>query len=165
MIEVKIQNNTYNFDKTIEGLFLNQNLITNDIRKISDFEWHVIIDNKSYSVFLVDFNEQDKIVTWKINNKKVQTTYLTELDILLKSMGFENSNVNKVTELKAPMPGLIRKIIAVEGQKVLKGDAILVLEAMKMENIIKAQADGTIASIKVKDGDIVDKNYVMVKFE
>ena len=56
----------------------------------------------------------------------------------------------------APMPGKILGIKAQEGQAVTKGEAIIVLEAMKMENEIVAPSDGTIATINVSVGDSVE---------
>ncbi|WP_317172157.1 acetyl-CoA carboxylase biotin carboxyl carrier protein subunit [Hymenobacter sp. BRD67] len=62
------------------------------------------------------------------------------------------------------MPGLIIDIRVQPGQAVLKGDPLLVLEAMKMENILKAPADGTIGSIKVDLRANVTKGQVLVQF-
>jgi biotin carboxyl carrier protein len=60
------------------------------------------------------------------------------------------------------MPGLVLKVLVTEGQEFKKGDNLLVLEAMKMENILKAPTDGIVKSIKIKPGDKVDKNEVLL---
>jgi biotin carboxyl carrier protein len=70
----------------------------------------------------------------------------------------------KVNELKAPMPGLVLDIVVSEGQEVKKGDALVVLEAMKMENILKSPADVVVKKISVKKGTAVEKNQVLVLF-
>ncbi len=62
------------------------------------------------------------------------------------------------------MPGLVLDLRVNEGESVKKGDPILVLEAMKMENIIKSPIDGTIKKINVKKGLAVEKNQVLVHF-
>jgi biotin carboxyl carrier protein len=62
------------------------------------------------------------------------------------------------------MPGLVLRILASEGQEVQKGGNLLVLEAMKMENIIKAPANVMIKSVKINPGDKVEKNQVMMIF-
>jgi biotin carboxyl carrier protein len=72
---------------------------------------------------------------------------------------------NKVNLLKAPMPGLVLKVLVTEGQAVKKGDGLLVLEAMKMENIIKASADGMVKKIHIEEKNVVDKNQKMIEFE
>ena len=55
----------------------------------------------------------------------------------------------------APLPGLIREVLVAEGDQVKKGQKIMVLEAMKMENEINADSDGTIISLLVAKGDSV----------
>ena len=66
------------------------------------------------------------------------------------------------TVVKAPMPGNIMKINAKVGAAVKKGDVLIVLEAMKMENDICAPADGTVASIEVAQGATVETDAVLV---
>ena len=58
--------------------------------------------------------------------------------------------------LAAPMPGRIRRVVASEGDRVARGDVILILEAMKMEHAIRAVADGVVARIFHSEGDLVD---------
>ena len=62
--------------------------------------------------------------------------------------------------LKAPMPGMIKELKVAEGATVKKGDVVLVLEAMKMDNDITAEADGVI-SFNVKKGENVETDSVM----
>lgn len=59
------------------------------------------------------------------------------------------------TPVKAPLPGVVTKILVQAGQVVKKGDTVLVLEAMKMENNITAEADGSVTGICVAAGDSV----------
>ena len=87
-----------------------------------------------------------------------------QFDELLHQLGMDNLNTATISEIKAPMPGLVLRILASVGQEVQKGGNLLVLEAMKMENIIKAPADVIIKSVKVNPGDKVEKNQVMMIF-
>ena len=66
------------------------------------------------------------------------------------------------TAVKAPMPGNIMKINVKAGDAVKKGDVLVVLEAMKMENDICAPADGTVASVAVSQGATVETDAVLV---
>ena len=72
------------------------------------------------------------------------------------------SGAQGAVKMNAPMPGKILSIKANAGQAVKKGDVILLLEAMKMENEVVAPQDGTIASINVAAGDMVEAGAVLV---
>ena len=72
---------------------------------------------------------------------------------------------DKRAVLAAPMPGLVVKIAVEEGREVKVGDELAVIEAMKMENILRAEQDGIIASIKVALGDSVEVDQVILEFE
>lgn len=64
--------------------------------------------------------------------------------------------------VKAPLPGVVTKILVKEGQGVKKGETVLVLEAMKMENNITAEADGTVTGICVSAGDSVMEGTTLI---
>jgi biotin carboxyl carrier protein len=68
-------------------------------------------------------------------------------------------------DLIAPMPGLITRVLVAAGQEVLAGTPLLVMEAMKMENELRAQAPGTIASIHASPGTAVELGAVLIRFE
>jgi biotin carboxyl carrier protein len=64
--------------------------------------------------------------------------------------------------LKAPMPGLIVSVPVSEGQKVEKGDVLVILESMKMQNELKAPRDGTVTRLRVKSGDNVEQKQTLL---
>ncbi len=66
--------------------------------------------------------------------------------------------------LRCPMPGLVRAISVVEGQEVKAGEALCTVEAMKMENILRAERDATVKSIKAKPGDSLAVDAVIMEF-
>ncbi len=68
----------------------------------------------------------------------------------------------KGTPVKAPLPGVVTKLLVEMGQAVKKGQTVLVLEAMKMENNIAAENDGSVTGICVKPGDSVLEGTVLV---
>ncbi len=70
-----------------------------------------------------------------------------------------------VTVVSAPLPGTINDIKVTVGQTVKKGDTLIVLEAMKMENNIDCERDGKIASVNVNKGDTVMEGSVLVTIE
>ena len=63
------------------------------------------------------------------------------------------------------MPGLVLSILVEPGQAVQKGDVLLILEAMKMENVLKAAGDGTVKNIAVAKGAAVDKGQLLLEME
>jgi biotin carboxyl carrier protein len=81
---------------------------------------------------------------------------------ILTNLGIDVGAAKKINDIKAPMPGLVLKVLVKDGDVIKKGDNLLVLEAMKMENSIKAPADATIKAVKITAGDKVEKNQVMI---
>jgi len=152
MLKIKV-NNKFNFELSTERnqILINGLPFVGDILKVNDRTFHIIFNNKSYHAELIHFEKSQKTCTVKVGNN-------------IKQLGMDNLNSTKIAELKAPMPGLVLRILATEGEEVKKGGNLLVLEAMKMENIIKAPADVHIKSIKVIAGDKVEKNQVMMIF-
>lgn len=80
-------------------------------------------------------------------------------------MGFDKPKIRKLKELSAPMPGRITNIHIELGQAINPGDAIVSLEAMKMENVLKAEGIGVVSAITIQQGDVVDKGTVLVSFD
>jgi len=67
--------------------------------------------------------------------------------------------------LRAPMPGLIVAVPVVEGQAVTKGEDLVILESMKMQNELKAPRDGTVGRVRVRTGDRVEHHQVLVTLD
>jgi biotin carboxyl carrier protein len=63
------------------------------------------------------------------------------------------------------MPGLIVAVPVVEGQAVVKGQDLVILESMKMQNELKAPRDGTIGRVRVRAGDSVEQNQVLITLD
>ena len=78
-------------------------------------------------------------------------------------MGLDLSKMQKVEPIKAPMPGLILKIMVEVGQTLKKGDPVLILEAMKMENVFKATSDATVKAINIQAGKAVEKGEILIE--
>ena len=136
-----------------------------DIIKKDEVSYHLIKDNKSYNIEIVEVDNEGKIVNLKINGVPYLGKALSEMDLLLKEMGMDNLSTKKLKELKAPMPGLVLDIQVNEGDEVNEGDKLVVLEAMKMENNLKAESGGKVKSINCSKGQAVEKNEVLIIFE
>jgi len=136
-----------------------------DSLKITDSEFHVLENHKSYKAEITKADFHQKNYTVKVNNNTYNVIIFNKLDALIIDLGFEIGAVKKINEIKAPMPGLILDIHTVVGQEVLVGDALLILEAMKMENVLTSPRDGVIKSISVQKGTSVEKNQLLIEFE
>jgi biotin carboxyl carrier protein len=135
-----------------------------DSLKTGDRRFHIIRNNQSYEVEIVKQDMETKTMTVKVNGTLYPIEIKDQYDELLKSLGLDTISSAKINEMKAPMPGLVLEILISEGQSIKKGDPVIVLEAMKMENILKSPANVTVKKITVKKGVAVEKNQVMVQF-
>jgi acetyl/propionyl-CoA carboxylase alpha subunit len=131
---------------------------------VGERHYHIIWNNKCYRIEVVSVADGSKVVTLKVNGKRCDVTLRDRMDLLLLQMGLNNNSTGKVNSIKAPMPGLILEINAQQGDVVSPGDTLLVLEAMKMENVIKASGEGTVKSVRVSKGQSVEKGQVLIEF-
>lgn len=143
---------------------LNDQPFEADILKVREDVYSIIKDGKSYEVELVKHMPEDKKLVVKVNNTSYTLDIKDKYDDLLHSLGLDSLATKKVNDVKAPMPGMVLNILVSEGQEVKKGDALIVLEAMKMENILKSPADGVIKKIAINKGVAVEKNQLLIQF-
>ena len=136
-----------------------------DIHKSKEGSYHVLHNNKSYNVEVVELDKENNSVILNINGQNYTSKVNTEIDMLLKKLGMDSLTSKKVNELKAPMPGLVFKVLVDVGQEVNEGDNLMILEAMKMENNLKSPTTGKIIEIKVDEGEAVEKNQILIVFE
>src|SRR5262249_51720501 len=135
-----------------------------DFLKISDYQYHVLFNNTSYTIDLVKLNSEERSMVVRVNAVKFTLQLKDKYDELLHNLGLDNLVSKKVNDIKAPMPGMVLNILVKEGDSVKKGDALLILEAMKMENILKSPSDGTIKKIAAVKGTAVEKNQLLIQF-
>jgi len=165
MHQVKVNNEfNYDVDKNGDGLLINGDSISADIKQLNASAWHIINNLKSYNVEVVSFDSSEKTAVIKVNNNIYNVTAKDQFDILLDKLGLSSLNATKVSEIKAPMPGMVLKVFVSEGMEIKKGDNLFILEAMKMENIIKSPADVIVKTVKIKSGDKVEKGQVLMMF-
>ena len=112
-----------------------------DLRKRNG-NWSVFIEGRQIDVSVLDYR-------------------LAELQ---KTAGVRHA-AHMPRELRAPMPGKALKIEVAPGDSVSRGDTLLVLEAMKMENLIKAAGDGVVKRVIIKAGDSVERGEQLIEFE
>ena len=124
---------------------------------------HVLQNNKAFDVKIIATNFNEKTLTLEVNGNKYDVNIEDEYDMLVKKMGLSAFVVQKMTNVKAPMPGLIVEVLVKPGETVEKGSQLLILEAMKMENVLKAEGEGIVKSIEVVKGNAVDKGQILIE--
>jgi biotin carboxyl carrier protein len=166
MYKLKINDKSeYKIEKRSGKLLINDDEIEADIQQLNESSYHIINGLRSYNAEVVSFDKSAKTAQIKVNGNLYVMTVKDQFDILLDQLGLSALNANKISDIKAPMPGLVLKLFVSEGAHVKKGDNLLVLEAMKMENIIKSPADATVKSVKIKPGNKVEKGQVLLFFQ
>ena len=148
-----------------EAFFELENANHMDALQTSDSTFHVLENNHSYQVEIIETDFASKTITLEVNGNKYVANIQDEYDQLVKKLGFAATNNQKLKNVKAPMPGLIIDILVKEGQAIQKGDQLLILEAMKMENVIKAEGEGIVKSILTEKSKAVDKGQVIIEME
>ena len=125
---------------------------------------HLLYNARSYNVELIEYRHDEKIAVVRVNNSSYEIKLKDETDDLLEKLGI-GQKTNKIAQIKAPMPGKVPEIIVKEGDTVNKGDSLIVLEAMKMENIIKAPGTAVVKKVHATKGNAVEKNQVLIEME
>jgi biotin carboxyl carrier protein len=154
---VKANDFTFSLDDTgIEAI---------DLIHKSPTSFNLIKDHRSVNVLLLGTDATGKKMTLEVDGESFDVEIKDELDQMLDKMGFGAASAKQIKEIKAPMPGLVLEINVSDGQEVKEGQKILILEAMKMENIILIHANATIKKIIVTAGQAVEKGQVLVELE
>jgi biotin carboxyl carrier protein len=136
-----------------------------DVIRESDGSYHLLLEHSSHRAAIRDFDPARRTVTVELDGRMFQVRLEDEYDQLVDKLGLKNVSRHQAKDVRAPMPGLVLKILVTEGQSVVPGDPLLILEAMKMENVIKADAEGTIRSLQATEGQAVDKGQLLIEMQ
>lgn len=164
MIKAIVNNKNFEITLNDDGLIINGSPLNWDLAKISEGYFHILYQNQSFRAEMVNTDAAAKTFTYKINGNTYTVELKDKFDLLLEKMGLNNAGTAKINHIKAPMPGLIIDLKIQAGDAVKAGEPLLILEAMKMENILKAPGEGVVKNVKVKKGDSVEKGQVLIEF-
>lgn len=164
MFKAHVENQVFDIELSGDAFIVNGQPVTWDITRIQEGYFHILLENRSYRAEIVEMDSARKTFLIKINGRKYPLVLKDKFDLLLEKMGMNTNAGAKVNNVRAPMPGLIIDLKVKNGDSVKAGDPLLILEAMKMENIIKAPGDATVRSVKVSMGEGVEKNQVLIEF-
>ena len=136
-----------------------------DLRPTPDGGYSLIAPSgKTHHVAVEALDLRARVMRLRVDGRRHDVALQSPLDQLVDELGLEAESAPVLSEIRAPMPGLVLRITVEAGQEVAAGDTLLVLEAMKMENAIKAPAAGVVAEVHVGQGVAVEKGALLVGF-
>ncbi len=124
-------------------------------------EFHLRTGTGNYHVQLLE-RQPNGYLLFQVNGKLYRTRVKDEKQQLLSEMGFNQDPAPGEIRLTAPMPGKVLQILVDEDSDVTTGDPLVILEAMKMENELRAPGNGRIHAIHCRTGSSVEKHQVLV---
>lgn len=136
-----------------------------DIHRITSNSFHVLKNNHGFDIQVHEMNSLAKTATISVNGNRYDVMIQDAYDTMVEKMGLLANMSQKVISIKAPMPGLIIDILVKPGDDLNIGTPLVVLSAMKMENVLLAEGEGVIKSVEVKKGDTVDKGQLLIEME
>lgn len=124
---------------------------------------HLIIDGKSYPIIAHNGAERGR---WELmlGSRRINAEVVDERTRTIRAMTARNAGPQGPKPLRAPMPGLVVRVEIALGDTVSVGQGLVIIEAMKMENELKAATAGVVSRIHVQPGQVVDKGTVLVEF-
>ncbi|MCK0158757.1 acetyl-CoA carboxylase biotin carboxyl carrier protein subunit [Cellulophaga sp. F20128] len=134
-----------------------------DIFQYTQDEFHVLQNHKSYRIKLLEIGHLTKKLILEVNGNTYPISIADEYDQMVNQMGLLKVNTQQQKDVKAPMPGLILEVLVTVGQGIKEGDQMVVLSAMKMENIITAPSDGIVKAIEIRKDDAVEKGQLLIE--
>ena len=127
--------------------------------------YHLLHDGKAYRVEVLHRDVNAKTLLLRLNGREHRLRLDDEIDLLVRKLGLATVATTKSLDAIAPMPGLVLQLLVEEGEEVEAGTPLVILEAMKMENVLKAEGAGTVKRVQVKKGEAVEKRQVLLIIE
>jgi biotin carboxyl carrier protein len=143
------------------SFFVDRTEIPFEVLETSESEFSLLSGTTSLRVVAKGDAES---MTFLANGIEVHVRVETVRQRLLKQFGTRREKGDEVQEIRAPMPALVVDIEVLPGQQVKAGQGLIILEAMKMENEIRAHREGIVKEVWVKKGMTVEKGDLMIRF-
>ena len=127
--------------------------------------YHIHEEGRSYEIRLMDFDLVSGKCRVMIDGQPKEIRIFREIEVMIERMGLNATHAKKLSGISAPMPGLVIRIEVEKGQRIAKGAPLVILEAMKMENVLTAPHDAVIKTVFVKTGQAVERGLMLIEFE
>jgi biotin carboxyl carrier protein len=124
--------------------------------------YSLLMEGKSYESYV---SEDDGVWEVMLLGNLYTAAVVDEREKRLRAASGGGAGESGLFTLKAPMPGLIIAVPVSEGQQVAKGDVLVILESMKMQNELRSPKDGKVTRIKVARGDSVEQKAILLSVE
>lgn len=144
------------------GKLSDEDLSKAEITQISERLINVRLNHLNYQVECLEIVDENKSLAIKLDGVTYHVELLDEVDQMVQSLGMEVEEAGASGDVEAPMPGKVLEFKVKPGQEVEEGDALVILEAMKMENILKATGAGTVEGIHAEVGQTVEKGALLL---
>ena len=166
MLQVTVnEKNNFSVENEDGKWLLNGGLADLDINVQPNGMMSVLLNGRSYSAIVEKADRKAKEMTLRIDGQLHTIALKEPIDQLLSNMGLDLKAMKKAEPVKAPMPGMVLRILVLPGQQVNKGDGLIILEAMKMENLLKAAAPGVVKAIRASERTAVEKGAILIEME
>ncbi len=136
-----------------------------DFTTIGEGSYHVIRDGQGYTIEVTEADLANKSFRLAVNGKEVHVHLRDIVESMVHDLGLDVVADSHALELHAPMPGLVLSVDAQTGRSYAKGDKLVILEAMKMENVLSATTDVVVKAVHVEPGQAVDKGQLLISFQ
>lgn len=127
--------------------------------------YSIIWDHRQFLAEKLALDPATKTLTLRISGRIFEVRLREPLDLLVESLGTRLALKEELLKVRAPMPGLILSVLVRPGQELRQGEPMLILEAMKMENVFKAASAARVLELKVREGEVVEKGSVLLVLE
>ncbi|HOY16153.1 MAG TPA: acetyl-CoA carboxylase biotin carboxyl carrier protein subunit [Haliscomenobacter sp.] len=156
-----------NYNVSVNGQDVLKNATQTDLDfiRLDDNNYHILYGERSFMATLEKVDYFRKSFVFNINGGIYEVKVADQFDQTVDRLGLTTHASTKFKDVKAPMPGLVLEVMVEPGQKIEKGDTLLILEAMKMENVLKSPGDGVVKKVKVEKGAAVNKNQILLEME
>lgn len=159
------EKNEYHIAQVNEEWQLDGEAVKWDMKQLPNGLISILYNDQSYTAIVEEINTKAKELRINVEGNVYNIALKEPIDQLLSSMGMDLKALKKIESVKAPMPGMVLKVLVEAGQQINKGDGLLILEAMKMENILKATGTATVKAIKITEKTAVEKGAILIDLE
>ena len=149
-----------------EPVMINPEVLSHlDVIATEDGRYHLLWEGKSIHFEVLSLDLEAKRMVIRAEGQQFQLEVSDALQLMIERLGLQRHRSNALEQLRAPMPGLVLKLLVNPGDTIQPGDPVVILEAMKMENVIKSTGHGTVDQLLVREGQPVEKEAVLMTFK